>query len=721
MSRQGGQAGWLGRARPRLALALAALAAAAAGQAAGSSGGPPFAPPPPYAIQVVDSLASYRPQAQATGTIRLWGHGSPQHDFLGRLVSRWTAQFRRYQPGVRIVDRMYGTASAIGALASGAGDLAILGEELSPAEKRTFERARGYPPTRIEIATGSLETNFFDYAHMVFVDRANPIGRLSLGQLAAIFGVRQGRGERDIRTWGQLGLEGAWAPRRIDPYFWKVNQDFALFFRGRVLGGSHHWDPHIRQFVTVDRPDGDIDDRGLQILRALARDPYGIAVSNVRFANPQVRALKLAFTRAGPYVSATPRTLITERYPLTRIIPAYIDRAPGQPVAPALREFLRFILSRQGQRALIEESGYLPLGRGQIREQLLKLESVGRRGAAACARCARGGAPVPSTAPAIRRVAASSPIGPAAPSKGEALLRVWGNPALAPLVHRWVRGFSASHRQVRIALHMAGSDIGMAGLYTGEADIALMGRAATGSELKAFEWVYRHAPLRVEILRGSLESRGRSPALVAFVEADNPLRSIDFAQLQGLIEARPPPGVPSIHTWAQLGVRGKWAAHAVDLYVPDTESGTGRFLRDTVLGGSALLEWPRITEVASAAPASEAVRHTRSRILSALARDPYGLAIAWLPPGAASVRPVPLGVTAAGPYALPTAASVRDGCYPLGRAVYAYLDPSQGAPSEARKFVSYILSAKGQAAVRSSDGYLPLMPTRPGESACERH
>ena len=720
MSRRSGQAGWLGWARPQLALALAALTAAAPGQAADSSGGRGSAPPP-YAIEVVDSLASYRPQAQVTGTIRLWGHGSPQHDFLGRLVGRWSAQFHRYQPGVRIVDRMYGTASAIGALCSGAGNLAILGEELSPAEKRTFERSRGYAPTRIEIATGSLKTNYFDYAHMVFVGRANPLARLSLGQLAAIFGARRGGDARNIRTWGQLGLEGAWAARPIDPYFWKVNQDFALFFRGRVLAGSHHWNPRIREFVTVDRPHGGVDDRGLQILQALARDPDGIAVSNIRFANPRVKALELAVTRAGPYVSATPRTLITQRYPLTRIIPAYVDRAPGQPLAPALREFLRFILSREGQRALIEESGYLPLGRRQIGEQLLKLESAGRRGIAGAARCAQRVAPASGAAPAIRRAVASSATGRSAPSPGEPVLRVWGNPALAPLVERWVRGFGASHRHVRIALHMAGSDIGMAGLYTGEADIALLGRAATDSELKAFEWVHRHAPLRVEILRGSLESRGRSPALAAFVQADNPLRSIDFAQLQGLIEARPPPGVPRIRTWGQLGVRGKWAAHAVDLYVPDTESGTGRFLRDTVLGGSALLEWQRITEVGSAAPGSQAARHTRSRILSALAHDPYGLAIAWLPPGAASVKPVPLGVSAAGPYALPTAVSVRDGCYPLGRAVYAYLDPSHGAPSEARTFVSYILSAKGQAAVHDSDGYLPLMPARPGEPTCERH
>lgn len=707
MSDRFGRAGGPARARLRLALTAAALASATPVHA-GEVGGGPRAVPTPYAVEVVDALPSYRPRAEVTGTIRLWGHGSPKHDFLGRLIETWTKEFHRSQPGVRIINKMYGTASAIGALYTGAGNLAILGEELNTAERRAFERERHYAPTRIEIATGSLETNYFDYAHMVFVNRANPLKHLSLGQLAAIFGVRQGPGERNIRTWGELGLTGVWAHRRIHPYFWKVDQDFALFFRARVLDGSHHWNPRIRQFVTFTRPDGTVDDRGLQILKALARDPDGIAVSNVRFAGTRVRALKLAAALGGPYVAATPRTLITERYPLTRIIPAYVDQPPGQPIEPAVREFLRFILSRQGQRALIEESGYLPLGPRQIRRQLRKIAAAGppsEQGVVSRSRFRvhRYGshAPGPSR-PVVRGDAARSEQ----PRTARTLLRVWGDPQLTVLVRRWVRGFRASHPEVNVALHMTGSDTGMAGLYTGKADVTLMGRAATGSELKAYEWVYRHPPLRVEILHGSLESPGKSPALMVFVHRGNPLRQINFAQLRGMLQARPPSGVPHVNTWGALGLSGKWMHRRIDLYVPDTDSGTGRFLRHTVLGGSALLDWRRITEIVSHPSQRDA--NTPSHILRKLAHDPDGLAIAWLPRGSDPVTPVPVSEHAAGPYLLPTMATIRDGRYPLGRAIYAYLTSGKRKSSLARQFLRYVLSSKGQAAVHSDDGFLPL-------------
>jgi phosphate transport system substrate-binding protein len=708
MSGTGGQGGRSGGWRGFVfAMALVALACPCTVRAADARARPGLEDRS-YAMEEVALLPPYRPHAEVSGTIRIWGHGSPKHDFLGRLVRRWSVEFTRYQPHVRIVDRMYGTASALGALYTGAGDLAILGEELSPAEREAFERERHYLPTRIEIATGSLGTNYFDYAHMVFVNRANPLGRLTVGQLAGIFGDRHRAQAHDIRTWGQLGLTGEWTQRRIHPYFWKVNEDFALFFRHRVLGGSHHWNPAIREFETVVQPDGPIEDRGEQILQALARDPDGIAVSNIRFANEKVKALKLAWTSAGPYVSASSRTLITQSYPLTRIIPAFVDRPPGKRIDPPVREFLRFILSRQGQRALIESSGYLPLGAGEVRAQLRKLARAGACG---------GRGPVPPCVSQAQHLEREGAVGKSVrvsdEKEAERPLRIWGAPALAPLVRRWVKGSGTEHPGLRVTLHMTGSDTAMAGLYTGKADIALMGRAATDSEVKAYEWVYRQPPTRVTILHGSLETQGRSSALVAFVHRHNPLRRIDFAQLQGLLEPTSPHGLARIRTWGQLGVGGSWASHPVDLYLPDTESGTGRFFRHVVLGGSALLVWSHVREMASAALPKEPAADMTRRILSALARDPYGLAVASLPRSGEPVTPIALGARAGGPYLLPTPESIRDGRYPLSRDVYAYLPPVNRERAPSRQLVDYILSSKGQSAVLPDDGYLPLEPKRP--------
>jgi phosphate transport system substrate-binding protein len=287
---------------------------------------------------------------------------------MGQLIRRWIDEFHRSEPDVRFDYRMYGTASAMGALAVGAGNLAILGEEISPDAERMFERMKGYKPTKIEIANGSLSTNYFDYAHQIFVNKANPLAKLSARELEGIFGAEHRCTTRNIRTWGELGLKGGWAHRQIHPYAWKTDTDFALFFRERILCGSHRWNPATREVTPVVRADGSQYELGQQIIDSVARDPDAIGISNIRFATPGVKPLAIAWTKGGRYVEASNATLIQRTYPLVRIIPAYVDRPVGKAIDPAVAEFLRFILSRQGQSALVEASGYLPLDARQVQE-----------------------------------------------------------------------------------------------------------------------------------------------------------------------------------------------------------------------------------------------------------------------------------------------------------------------------------------------------------------
>lgn len=324
-------------------------------------------------VAFVAALPLYAPATKVSGTIRLWGHGSPKHDFMGRLMDVWIAGFTRHQPDVKFENHMYGTASAIGALYSGAADIAILGEEISPTAATAFEREKHYAPTGIQIATGSLDVNYFDYAHMIFVRKDNPIQGLTLAQLDAVFGAEHRRGSRNIRTWGELGLTGEWAERRIRPYGWQVDVDFALFFREAVLENSHRWNTDLKEFVHVLRADGTQYDHGQQILDVLAKNPAGIAISNVRYANPDVRPLALARKEGEAFYEPTKANLIAQTYPLVRIIPAFIDVAPGQPVDPTVREFLRYLLSREGQQALVNDSDYLPLSAEAIGRQREKL------------------------------------------------------------------------------------------------------------------------------------------------------------------------------------------------------------------------------------------------------------------------------------------------------------------------------------------------------------
>ena len=352
-----------------VALILAALLFA------GSAGADEGRNASPYVAQVVASLPAYQPQPAPAGVIRLWGHGSFTRPFMRLLVARWVKGFARFHPDITIREETYGTSSAIPALALGAGDLAILGEEILPEAVDTFRRVKPYDPFSVEIANGSVDVRNFDYAQMFFVHKDNPLTQLTLTQLDAIFGAEHRRGApANIRTWGQLGLKGEWADKPIIPYGWRTDDSFGFYLEQTLLAGSHRWNSALREFRHINRPDGTIYDHGQQALDGLAHDRYGIAVSNIRYAGPDVKALAIAERDGMPYVTATAQTLIDHTYPLSRTLPAFLDRVPGQPVEPKIKEFLRYILSREGQQDIVDDGRYLPLSPADIAVQLKKLE-----------------------------------------------------------------------------------------------------------------------------------------------------------------------------------------------------------------------------------------------------------------------------------------------------------------------------------------------------------
>jgi phosphate transport system substrate-binding protein len=327
-----------------------------------------------YETAVVASMPRYVPEQQVSGVIRVSGHGSAKIPWMRQLLTAWEKDFQRFQPGVTLEYRMYGTSSAIPALFNGVADIAILGEEIDPVAVRTFERVKHHPPLGIDVFTGSVDVRNIDYAQMVFVHKDNPLAKLTLVELDGIFGEEHRRGSANIRTWDQLGLDGEWAGRRITPYGWRIDDSFGIFLQQYVLEGSHRWNCDLREFSHIYRADGTIYDHGQQSLDALAKDRYGIAVSNIRYAGPDVKALPLAVTAAGPFYAATKQTLIERTYPLARIIPAVIDREPGRPVDPKLKEFLRYLLSREGQQVVINDGRYLPLSPAALPKEWRKLD-----------------------------------------------------------------------------------------------------------------------------------------------------------------------------------------------------------------------------------------------------------------------------------------------------------------------------------------------------------
>jgi phosphate transport system substrate-binding protein len=249
-------------------------------------------------------------------------------------------------------------------------------------------------------------------------------------------------------------------------------------------------------------------------------------------------------------------------------------------------------------------------------------------------------------------------------------------------------------------------------LYTAKADIALIGRDITESEEKAFEWVFRYKPSRVEVMTGSLEKAGKSPALVAFVHKDNPLKSISLNELGGAFAADGVLSLKPIRLWGDLGLRESWKERPVQLYSPYTESGTGIFMRMKIAQSKNAMRWDALTEFHDPVHVDGAVDDSGVRILKALAKDPNGLAIAHLQSDVPGVRALPIRLEDKA-IVEATATTLSDRSYPLARSIYAYIHRPKNAAvdPQVRKFIDYILSTDGQRAISKESGYLPLSKT----------
>lgn len=327
-------------------------------------------------------LPAYEARESVSGTIRIWGHGSygAHTDFVEGLTKAWEEGFRAHQPGVSFDNRLHGTASAIGALYTGQGDLALMGREIWKPEVAAFEEVRGYPPTGIDVLTGSFDVRNKGYALVVFVHKDNPLARLDFAQLDAVFGAERRRGHAAVATWGDLGLGGEWRERPVHVYGLAIARGFADYFEEAVFAGGHIWNPSLREFADDAGSRGGASDGGQKLLDALAKDPAGIGYSGLLYHHDDVKAVALSREPEGPWVFPTRETVASHAYPLTRLITMYLDRKPGTAVEPKLAEFLRYILSREGQSAVLEHGhGYLPVPADAAARQLGKLDGEARR------------------------------------------------------------------------------------------------------------------------------------------------------------------------------------------------------------------------------------------------------------------------------------------------------------------------------------------------------
>ncbi len=332
----------------------------------------------------LDDLPSYKPEQKVSGTIRVWGSG---YFAQGNLGTFWEDGFRKYQSDIKFDYHLKAPALAIPALCMGAADIAP-SRHITFDETLMFERVFSRDPIEITMVTGSLNVPGWNYALAIVVNKDNPIAKLTIDQLDGIFGTeRDGgydgttwrtetarRSKENIRSWGQLGLTGEWANKPINVYGDNLRYHIPRTFERLVFQGADKWNERLHEFANFKNADGTNTLEAQQVINAIAKDRYGIGYSTVAYVTPETKTIAVAPRGSDQYVELNLETLRNRTYPLFDEVYIYIDREPGKPVDPKIKEFLRYVLSREGQDAVQRDAKYLPLTAAVVNEQRKKLE-----------------------------------------------------------------------------------------------------------------------------------------------------------------------------------------------------------------------------------------------------------------------------------------------------------------------------------------------------------
>lgn len=333
----------------------------------------------------LSGLPTYVPKETVTGTIRIWGMNYLTDGFLGEY---WEKGFKKFHPNVKFEYTTKTALIGIPGLYTGLADIGAVNRKATFDETLAFQRVFGYHPLEIEGATGSLDVPGWNPALGIFVHRDNPITKLTLDQLDGIFGAERAGGwdgdtwiaenargpEKNIRTWGQLGLTGKWAQAPIRVHGRPLRYHQQMLLERKALKGGDKWNEKLIEYAHDVKPDGTQGVSTKLMLEALSSDPFGIAFSDLASKTPEVKTVSLGTSQAGPYYEISLENVQSRKYPLFAEVYFYANQAPGKPLDPKVREYFRYMLSREGQGDVMRDGKFLPLTAGAVKAQLRKIE-----------------------------------------------------------------------------------------------------------------------------------------------------------------------------------------------------------------------------------------------------------------------------------------------------------------------------------------------------------
>jgi len=296
-------------------------------------------------VQVEAGIAPYQKASGVSGNLSSVGS-----DTLNNLMTFWAEGYNRQYPNVRIQIEGKGSSTAPPALISGTSQLGPMSRAMKAEEIDAFEKKYGYKPSVVKVALDGIG---------VWIHKDNPLDKLTLAQVDAIFSKTRKRGGKEIRTWGDLGLTGEWKDKPISLYGRNSASGTYGYFKEHTLDKGDYKD-------TVKEQPG-----SASVVQGVTEDRYAIGYSGIGYKTSGVKAISLQGTD-GQFYAASATDVYSGKYPISRFLYVYFNQAPNKPLDPLVREFLRYVLSREGQEVVVKD-GFFPLLARTDGEELAKL------------------------------------------------------------------------------------------------------------------------------------------------------------------------------------------------------------------------------------------------------------------------------------------------------------------------------------------------------------
>jgi phosphate transport system substrate-binding protein len=274
-------------------------------------------------------------------------------DTLANLMTLWGEDFKRIYPNINLQVQAAGSSTAPTALTEGTSNIGPMSRKMKDKELESFESKFGYKPTAIPVAIDALA---------VFVHKDNPIAGLTMAQVDAVFSSTHKCGHAaNVNTWGGLGMTGAWTSR-----------DIQMFGRNSVSGTYGYFKEEA--LCKGDFKNGVNEQPGsASVVQSVSTSINGIGYSGIGYKTSSVRTVPLAKDEKSVFVEANAENATAGSYPLSRFLYVYVNKAPNKPLAPLEREFVKLVLSKQGQQVVVKD-GYIPLPASVVSKIKAKLE-----------------------------------------------------------------------------------------------------------------------------------------------------------------------------------------------------------------------------------------------------------------------------------------------------------------------------------------------------------